>query len=142
MERKYDTNAGDSAFITARANYEQHRKQLHSNFIREKALCAKTDPKSFWQFINNKRKSNTSPAKIDFNSEVATTNGEKADIFAKFLNSVYVNHENDPDLHDFIKKRQEIHQFNILITSDIIHSILCKMELSKGSDQTASPLFF
>lgn len=118
---------------TARDNYEQHRKLLHNDFIRDKASCVKTDPKSFWRFINSKRSSNALPSKIVFNGEEAKTDKEKADVFAKFLQSVYVQHDDDPDLCDFIDNRDDRICFNIQFCSESIHHILSRMDLSKGS---------
>lgn len=42
-------------FLSAMGNYEAYRKELHSDYIREKARCVKNDPKSFWRHINSKQ---------------------------------------------------------------------------------------
>lgn len=133
FEREKCADPDDDAFMSAKCEYEKRRQELHSKFIREKASCAKTNPKSFWQFVNSKRKSNTLPAKMFLNDKSATTDKEKADLFACHFQSVYVQHDDDPNLNNFIQQRQDGNCFNLNFDIDIIHSVLVKMELNKGS---------
>lgn len=113
----------DREFLRARGDYESHRKELHSDYIREKARCAKNDPKSFWRHVNSKRKSNNLPAVMEFNGEKASTNAEKTNMFAEYFQSVYVEHPLDPMLMEFIRKRDDSCFYDVTSTEELVLSV-------------------
>lgn len=82
------TDADDIPFQEAKNNYEEYRKELHNNFIKEKASSIKTNPRSFWQFVNIKRKPNTLPSILDYDDKKASTDSEKATLFADYFQNV------------------------------------------------------
>lgn len=49
------------------------------------------DPKSFWNFVNTKRKNNGYPARMNLNSKIAENHSEICELFAIFFESVYVD---------------------------------------------------
>lgn len=106
-------------------HYKSLRMELHSNFIRDQANCAKTDPRLFWHFVNSKRKANA--------LETATSDKRKADLFAEFFKFVYVQHNDDIHLLEFINHRHDAKCFTTHCTTDIVHTVLVKMDLNKGS---------
>jgi len=120
-------------FLEAKTIYESYRKELHSNFIREKARCSKTNPKSFWQHINSKRKVSNVPAVIEFNGTKATTNAEKTNLFAEYFKSVYADYQIDPSLVDFILNRNDDNYQSITSPQELVLSVLRKIDLNKGS---------
>lgn len=113
-------------FINAKHEYESHRNHLFSEFLREQAEKAKNDPKTFWRHINNQRKSNSIPATMKYGDKTATTDTEKAQLFAEFFESVYVQHTYDSELSSFIENRRDHGCVDVFKT-------LSRMNLSKGS---------
>ncbi|XP_037029672.1 uncharacterized protein LOC119069658 [Bradysia coprophila] len=138
-ERKHQLSSGistvldDREFLQAKDDYEALRTELHSNFIREKSHCIKTDPKSFWRHINSKRKSNSLPAIVELNGKKATTNAEKSHIFAEYFQSVYVEHPNDPSILDFINARNDNNCHDIASTQELVKFVLSGLDVNKGS---------
>lgn len=106
---------------------------MHNDFIRDKATSLKHNPKSFWQFVNSKRKANTLPPVIEHDNEKAMNDCEKANMFAKLLQTVYKIHNADNDLEGFISSRNDYNCSNIQVTEDIVLSVLKGMDINKGS---------
>lgn len=132
-DRRMNANSDEGSFLGAKNEFEECRKKLHSEYIRNKAECLKSDPKQFWRFINTKRKSNELPASIEYGDKKATTDLEKAQFFAEYFQTVYVKHPDDSDLPNFIRERNDHGYFKMGFTADCIHSVLSQMDLSKGS---------
>lgn len=111
MQRKHQLNGiqkvlDDRDFVQAKNDCETLRTKLHSDFIREKSGCIKTDPKSFWRHINSKRTSNTLPTVVELNGMKVTTNAAKSNLFAEYFQSVYAYDSEDPSLLDFNNDRR------------------------------------
>lgn len=134
----------EETFLRARNEYECYRHQLHNDFIRQKADNAKYNPKSFWKHINGKRKTNSLPKKMNYGNEMATNDREKAELFAKFFSSVYMKHQpgDTGDMETFLDHRRDKNYFNILLTPESIHAVLCSMDLNKGSGFDGVSSFF
>lgn len=65
-------------------------------------------------------KSNSLPGKITFKGKLATTDKEKAYLFAEFFGSVFIERPADPELSDFIKERNDEIFFEVCITPEIV----------------------
>lgn len=120
-------------FIHAKNEYETYRKHLFSDYLKERSSDLRTNPKSFWNYVNAKRIDNAIPSEISYQSETASSDVDKANIFAKFLKTVYVNHDRDTHLQSFINDRSETDCFNIEFSRDSVLSVLQTMNINKGS---------
>lgn len=67
------------------------------------------------------------------NGDEASNDIEKANMFAKYLKSVYVQHSEDPELENFIQQRNPANCYTPSFSAASIHPILCSMDLNKGS---------
>lgn len=123
----------EQLFLQARDDYESYRKQIFSDYLREQASSLKSNPKAFWKHVNSKRIDNSIPSEIKLNDQKATTDVDKANMFAKFFQSVYVNRDRDNELSAFIENRSENNCFNMTFTYDSVYSVLSTMDISKGS---------
>ncbi|XP_069103752.1 uncharacterized protein [Argopecten irradians] len=90
-------------------------RNLRKNYEQSLASKAKTDPKLIWKYINSKSKTKVEIGDLyvnpkDTNSRKATTAKEKADILAKFFQSVFVKEDEgeSPTLAD-----KKYHQRNV-----------------------------
>lgn len=77
--------------------------------------------------------SNTLPAEIRLKEKSASTDSEKADLFADYFRSVYTQYESDTEISNFINNRDDSECYNIEITEATIRRILNSMDLNKGS---------
>lgn len=128
-----NTQADDGDFQTARTKHDQYRSKLYNDFLREMSSKCKDNPKEFWKYINNKRKSNTLPETMEYGGKFATSNVDKANLFGKFFSSVYQNYDTDDDITSLIDNRNDYGFQRIVITPEIVESVLLRMNLSKGS---------
>lgn len=106
---------------------------MHGNYIKEQSGKFRMDPKSFWQDFNGKRKSNILHPVIEFENKTASSSADKSNLFAKFFQTVYMNHSTDAELDSSIKHRNELNCKNLVINNEIVANVLDRMNLNKGS---------
>lgn len=94
-------------------------KDLGENF--------KSNPKDFWSHVNGKRKSNTLPCELTFNGKSATSDQEKANLFAEFFSSVYIERPKDDDLDLFLENRDDRNCFNVRTSPEAVRNVLSTM---------------
>lgn len=141
-QRLKDSNAEDSVFIKARDEFDAYNKQKYEDYVKGIIENSNGEPKKFWQFINGKRKSNSLPCKLELDGRIATDDADKAKLFAEFFSSVYVQHEHDDGLRDFIDKRCEQNTFHITPSQEAIQNVLRRMDVNKGvGPDSISPIF-
>lgn len=141
-ERLLNVDADDNEFIKARDEFDSYHKQIYGKYVRELADKSKQNSGEFWKHVNGKRKFNSIPSKIVFEDIEATNTREKANLFAKFFSSVYVNHPLDNELDDFINKRNDKNCFKYHITTDAVYNALTTLDLNKGmGPDLVSPIF-
>lgn len=123
----------DQVFIEAKREYENYGKQLFEDFLREKASESKTNPKSFWKHIKDKRTAHKPPNTMSYGDSQATTDVEKAHLFAEYFKTVYTIHEPDNELHDFIDNRCDSNFFKLTVRNEMVYSVLSTLNINKGS---------
>ena len=76
--------------------YSSVRRELHAKTKSNYHLYLlgiknqiKSDPKKFWQFVNNKKKTNNFPTQMTYNNHTASDPTTICDIFAIFFQTVY-----------------------------------------------------
>lgn len=132
-DRKTLLTPDEQPFIQARLDYENYRKQRFSDYLREKADDVKSNPKSFWGHINDKRKPNQMPSSVRYEDQVASSDKEMADLFAQYFKTVYKEHDPDDELQEFIDNRQERNCHKITSSTDAVFSVLNSLDTNKGS---------
>lgn len=104
--------------------------------------------------MNGKRTDNSLPNKMIYCDRIANCDDEKAELFAEFLKSVYVEHDNDDSLLIFINERNDRGCSVIEVIFEMVHQVLSTLDLRKGmgpdrvspfylrecADQLAGPL--
>lgn len=112
-------------------------------FIRDMMSSAKGNPKASWRHINEKRKSNSLPKNMNYSNTTATSDVDKANLFAKFFSSVYQKHQTDHgDLKSFIENRLDNNCHGISISADSVISVLGVMDINKGIGYDGVPSLF
>lgn len=124
-------NADNKSFLEAREAFEKYKSDLYNEYVKEIANSAKQNPKKFWKFINDKRKQNSLPIKMKSDTDIATTDTEKANMFAKFFSSVYQTHTDDN--YDFIDNRNDNGFHRIVLTHECVFAALSTMDRNKGA---------
>lgn len=132
-DRRSNANVDVLPFLKSQQRFEEYRLELHENFIREQAKNLKHNPKQFWKYINRKRKSSGFPDVMNLDNRTARTDHEKANLFADFFESVYMNHDDDIFLDSFIQHRNDIGCNDITIAHNHVKKAISGMKLNKGS---------
>lgn len=128
-----DINADNSKFQHANTDFEAYQKELQTEYVKKIANERKGDPRSLWRYINGKRSTNSLPNKLTFNDEIATSDPEKAGLFADFFASVYINHNNNTNMNEFINNRND-NGFNMFgITEEAVYNVASRVDTSKGA---------
>lgn len=140
--RLKNINADESTFVKARDEFDNYNQLKYEEYVADIVSRSGDKPKKFWQFINGKRKANILPCKLELDGKIATNDSEKAELFAEFLSSVYVDHEPDNELTHFINIRDDMNLFNLNPSMEAIRAVLSKMDTNKGAGpDKISPIF-
>lgn len=132
-KRKTSENVNDTLFMDAKTKFDSYQRELYTNYVKQLAQNRNGDSGSFWRFINEKRSSNSLPSKISLNDQSASTDADKANLFANFFASVYIDHNDQTDLRNLIDNRND-HGYNIMnITNETVLYAIKNLNISKGA---------
>ncbi|XP_037042123.1 uncharacterized protein LOC119078631 [Bradysia coprophila] len=146
--RKAGQTVNETPFNESRSKFEEYRKELYEQFIQQQASNLSKNPKEFWKHLNQRRKSNNLPDILNFENKTATTDQEKADLFAEYFEDVYVNHEEDEFLDSFIMNRDEENCYDLTVSQEhyvkVINAKSSLIVVSSGVGQGSvnGPLLF
>lgn len=104
-KKQNDTALDISNFQNAERLLTTESKSSYDNHIREVATNAKSNPKKFWNFINDIRSSNSLPCKMVLDDKTVVTNAEKAELFAEFFSSVFIDRPADNQITQVLESR-------------------------------------
>lgn len=122
--------------------FENLKLEEYNKYVRNLAQNSKKHPGKFWKFINGKRKSKSLPGKLMYNNKSAITDEEKANLFAEFFASVFIERPIDVELETFIEERDDTGFFDVQITPEIVEKVLLGMDLAKGQGPDRIPPIF
>ncbi|XP_055542676.1 uncharacterized protein LOC129728273 [Wyeomyia smithii] len=74
---------------SASRSYKALNRKLYSSFVRRTEHNLRSNPKSFWRFLNSKRKEDGLPSSMFLSNSVASTNDSKCVLFAKYFAGVF-----------------------------------------------------
>lgn len=141
--KKSDPSADDSKFNSINDLFSNRHKHLHEEYIGNLENDFKRNPTNFWNFVNGHRKSSSLPCKLNYKDKSATSNEEKANLFAEHFSSVYIKGQrNDMDTEQFIHSRIDNNCFNVMFSPESIKFILKTMDLNKGQGPDRIPPIF
>lgn len=122
-------------------DYDELYAELYYNYIGRIQDSFNSDPKKFWQYVA-KKKSYNLPNVMQWEGNTANNDGEIADLFADFFNSVFdpIDDNFDPEP---IFRTCLIDDNDTLITIDDISTVLKSLDVAKGSGpDLISPLVY
>lgn len=140
--RKSNPDADPSKFEEAQDRFAEVNREEYEEYIKNIGVSLKSDPKRFWNFVNNKRKSNGLPCKLNYNEISATTDSDKANLFADFFSSVYTAHSPDDSFSNDINSRPDHNCWNITVSPESVQMALESMDISKGRGPDGMPPIF
>ena len=120
-------------------NFKSENDRLHYEYKMSLVSKIRDDPKKFWNFINNKRKSNGYPTLMKYNEEKSDNDKEIANYFKKFFESVYQDpiSFNTEDFEHIPSSQLSISDIKIS-QKDIIKAIK-SLDMNKGAGPDLKP---
>lgn len=115
-------------------------KQCHSNFICKIESNINFNSKSFWSYVNGKKKSNKLPSTMKYRNQSFTDPKQIANSFADYFGSVY----SDPDLQNkkHLPPRSHLSFDKIYLSTDLIFQELLSLDINKGAGPDGVPPIF
>ena len=80
-----------SRFTAASRSYKALNRRLYKAFLLKTERNLRSNPKSFWRFVNTKRREDGLPSSVFLLHHEACTYSSKCDLFAKHFKSVFNN---------------------------------------------------
>lgn len=88
------------AYFIASDSYRRENDRLYKIYIRRSENNLRRNPKSFWKFVNSKRKDNGLPLSMFLDDRVASTTPDICNLFAERFASVFVDeYLSDDEVH-------------------------------------------
>lgn len=87
--RRYRSLANKRSFHLACNEYRNLNSSLYKSYVLRVQTNLRRNPKSFWSYVNSKRKNSTMPASVFFNDVESSIGGEKCELFAAHFSSVF-----------------------------------------------------
>lgn len=76
-------------------------KRAHESHINKIESNIKSDPKSFYEYVKDKQKSNNFPSNMQLNEKVGNNSDDISNLFADFFQNIYTTHENNIRDYDY-----------------------------------------
>lgn len=121
-----------SEYAIVKNTFEALQNFLYQNYLLEMESNLKSDPTQFWRYVALKKGSNSLPLKMSFNENSSSSNSGKAELFANFFKSVYVN-ENDQQSIDDLFDNYGSNMQNLNFTFDEVLEALLQIDTKKGT---------
>ena len=120
-------------YITARNETKSYLRKLNKDFEKDIAKNIKSDPKSFWKYVNSKTKTSIGINLLkDGDGNQIADNREKADLLNDFFSSIFTSEdENLPNIFPQPKPTHPPFSFSE-ITREAIRKKIAKLKPSKS----------
>lgn len=112
----------------------------YANYVSKYATKLKSDPKTFWRFVNEKRKINGIPTSMSLNDKHGESPKDVANLFAEHFESVYVE---DSGTEFQFQVDQKLDFNSIDLSVEEVHKGLLDLNRNKpAGPDSIHPIFF
>ena len=87
--KKSGSSIDYAKYAVARSKYTSESRKLYNLYLNKIKLNFKSNPKSFYDFVNIKRKATSKPTILKFNNQTFEKNSEISECFANFFATTY-----------------------------------------------------
>ncbi|XP_031627431.1 uncharacterized protein LOC116343496 [Contarinia nasturtii] len=81
----------NSSHLIALDNYTKLNTELYNTYVDKMTSSLKSDPSSFWRFVNTKKNSDYDPKLLHFGEKSSSDKKEQAEMFATFFKNNFAN---------------------------------------------------
>lgn len=143
--RRHSKNRTDSTrveYLEANTAYKQLNDRLYNAYMDRLQSRLKTNPKSFWHYVNDQRKESGLPSTMSNGLIDADSTTSIADMFRSQFSNVFTNEQLGPD--DVVTATQNVPHFpavglQFAITNDAVVSAGKEMKSSTGCGPDGIP---
>lgn len=134
--KQYRTVYDYGKYCVSRAEYNLLNRRLYINYLEKMKRNFKRDPKSFYNFVNSKRKSTGYPRVMKYLSNESHINMIKSNMFADFFSTTYSKQQYDTSTeYPFSLMEHQAISFSSIDTSQVVLSLkTIKSSLRSGPD--------
>lgn len=129
-------------FLYWRNEFEQYDKLTYDRYIQKTGSKIKSDPKSFWKFIDYKREVNGFPALMRYSSSSSCNPADICELFKKFFQSVYESpsQQNPVTVTEISTSTESLESLSI--DTDELYSAMTRLDKNKGAGPDGIPPIF
>lgn len=128
---RISTNDIQIEYDLVKKEFEILQNFLYQNYLLYIESNLKKNPKQFWNYVSLKKENNSLPSKMLFNGNHASSDVDKAELFASFFKSVFVNDANEVPIDEFLIGYYPTSRFTT-ISIEEIHNELLSIDTNKG----------
>ncbi|XP_055543233.1 uncharacterized protein LOC129728797 [Wyeomyia smithii] len=125
--RRYRSSESKNAFRSSCDAYRKLNRSLYKSYVLKVHTNLKCNPKSFWNFVNSKRKYSAIPPTTFLDDEKSNSDADTCEQFAKFFASVFAPN---------IASDHEVEQAVVDVPADIINLDTFEITQSTITDAT------
>lgn len=107
-----------SKFEKAYQEFDNLNSKLYEEYIDKMASSIKSDPSSFWQFVNSKKDISANPKLLKLGDRSTTNGQEQANLFAEFFSSNFNSDDNSTNQQSSSSSNSQIPNSNNEQTSN------------------------
>lgn len=122
-------------FAALRSQCSQLRNTCFNEYINRTENNISSDPKSFWKYINDKKKSYRLPSVLHYDNKSANNNNDVVNLFSSYFSTIYSNEQvNYVPNYNHKLNCVNISSYSIDIKEIIDHLLHAQDKLSIGPD--------
>lgn len=128
-------NAANKIFYEAvRKEFQLSQKYLYDSYMLEMEAQIAQDPKSFWRYVNLKRKSSGFPSNMTYKDQTVSGCQQVCDIFASFFRDTYINDEAVENENEFSRlPSSRMNISTISFTEEEVRTAMLGLDAKKSS---------
>lgn len=131
-------------FIQLRNDFDTLHKFLYNQYIFKIENSLKSNPKSFWLYLNSLRKTCGFPSSMEFEGRKSNNTLESCNLFAKFFQNVFENYSNSTSNKNFNPTllRENVVDEPVITEEDVLAAISHLKPSFNYEEGNLPPIFF
>lgn len=128
--KKFKLTGNKHDFNLAYDEFNTMNKKLYDDYLNKMTSNLKSDPSSFWRFVNAKKSNDGDPKLLTLNEISTTDKATQADLFATFFSKIFSN--NPQSIPNHPQPHSNVNNDELLLDEHFIFDELLKINTKKG----------
>lgn len=130
--KRYKISGDKQPFDKAFEEFDGLNTTLYNNYVDKLKASLKSDPSSFWRFVNSKKSTDNKPKVLQLDAKRSSEESAQADMFAEFFSGNFVA----PSMHNNTQPRvndtAQSQQLDFTLSRDFVLTRLNSVNTKKG----------